>query len=162
MDFRIVGSGLEGFPLSGLVGWPADQAAERPPPHDLLASWPYPRYLMGLWHVWLPLGAVGARRFGALWRAVAPCGGLSRPIGCPYIKSLEPSMPGGLRLRCPDATLAGLAGWLAWLAGLAGWLGWLAAAGGLLLAGCCWLMEGSLTRSTLWGGRRICGIFWKS
>ena len=61
-------------------------------------------------------------------------------------------MPGGLRLRCPDATLAG---WLGWLAGLAGWLGWLAAAGGLLLAGCCWLMEGSLTRSTLWGGRRI-------
>ena len=46
-------------------------------------------------------------------------------------------------------------GWLGWLAGLAGWLGWLAAAGGLLLAGCCWLMEGSLTRSTLWGGRRI-------
>ena len=51
-------------------------------------------------------------------------------------------MPGGLRLRCPDATLAG-------------WLGWLAAVGGLLLAGCCWLMGGSLTRSTLWGGRRI-------
>ena len=55
----------------------------------------------------------------------------------PLYKSLEPSMPGGLRLRCPDATLAGLAG-------LAGWLGWLAAAGGLLLAGCCWLMGGSL------------------
>ena len=36
-----MGSGLEaggGFPLSGLVGWPADQAAERPPPHDLLGS----------------------------------------------------------------------------------------------------------------------------
>ena len=102
-----------------------------------------------------PPGAVGARKFGGLWRAVAPCARLWGPIGCPYIKSLETSMPGGLRLRCPDATLAGLAGWLAWLAGLAGWLGWLAAAGGLLLAGCCWLMEGSLTRSTLWGGRRI-------
>ena len=36
-------------------------------------------------------------------------------------------MAGGLRLRCPDATLAG---WLGWLAGLAGWL---------QLAGCCWL-----------------------
>ena len=59
----------------------------------------------------------------------------------------EASMPG-----CNVGWLAGLAGWLAWLAwlaGLAGWLGWLAAAGGLLLAGCCWLMEGSLTRSTL-------------
>jgi hypothetical protein len=40
--------------------------------------------------------------------------------------------------------------WLAWLAGLAGWLAWLAG-----LAG--WLMGGSLTRSTLWGGRRMTG-----
>ena len=101
-----------------------------------------------------PPGAVGARKFARLCPPVPGCGGLSGPIGCPYIKSLEPSMPGGLRLRCPDATLAG---WLGWLAGLAGWLGWLAKAGGLLLAGCCWLMEGSLTRSTLWGGRRIYG-----
>ena len=55
MDFRIVGSGLEaggGFPLSGLVGWPADQAAERPPPHDLLVSGPYHRYLIGLGHTY--------------------------------------------------------------------------------------------------------------
>ena len=83
MDFRIVGSGLEaggGFPLSGLVGWPADQAAERPPPHDLLASWPYRRYLMGLWHVWLPPGAVGARKFGGLWQPVATCGALCPPV----------------------------------------------------------------------------------
>ena len=136
MDFRIVGSGLEagrGFPLSGLVGWPGDQAAERAPPHDLRGSWPYQRYLIGLWHVWLPPGAVGARRFGNLWQPVAPCVRLWRPVGTdwmPLYKSLEPSMPGGLRLRCPDATLAGLAGWLAWLAGLAGWL---------QLAGCCWL-----------------------
>ena len=84
---------------------------------------------------WQPVPACGA-----LWQPVAPCGGLWKPIGCPYIKSLEPSMPGGLRLRCPDATLAG---WLAWLAGWLGWLGWLAwlagLAGWLQLAGCCWL-----------------------
>ena len=111
----------------------ASQAAERPPPHDLLGSWPYRRYLMGLWHVWLPPGAVGARGLGGLWRAVAACGNLWQPVETdwmPLYKSLEPSMPGGLRLRCPDATLAGLAGWLAWLAGLAGWMH---------LAGCCWL-----------------------
>ena len=88
MDFRIVGSGLEaggGFPLSGLVGWPADQAAERPPPHDLLASWPYRRYLMGLWYVWLPPlvpwvpeGLAGCAR---LWQPVAGCGNrLDAPI----------------------------------------------------------------------------------
>ena len=68
-----MGSGLEaggGFPLSGLVGWPADQAAERPPPHDLLGSWPYRRYLMGLWHAW----PVGARGLGGLWQPVAACG----------------------------------------------------------------------------------------
>ena len=143
----------------------ASQAAERAPPHDFLGSWPYRQYLMGLGHVWLPPRCRGCER---AWRAVAPCGSLWKPIGCPYIRvwSHRCLMPGGLRLRCPDTTcwlgwLAGLAGWLgwlawlAWLAGLAGWLGWLAAAGGLLLAGCCWLMEGSLTRSTLWGGRRI-------
>ena len=44
----------------------------------------------------------------------------------------EASMPG-----CNVGWLA----WLGWLARLAGWLGWLAAAGGLLLAGCCWLTE---------------------
>ena len=124
----------------------ASQGAERPPPHDLRGSWPYRRYLMGLWHVWLPPGAVGARRFGALWRPVATCGALWQPVApcgdrldAPILRvwSHRCLMPGGLRLRCPDATLAGLAGWLAWLAGLAGWL-----------------MGGSLTRSTLWGGRR--------
>ena len=124
------------------------KSSHDPPPHDLLGSWPYRRYLMGLWHVWLPPWCRGCQR---VWQPVAACGTLWGPIGCPYIKSLEPSMPGGLRLRCPDATLAG---WLGWL----GWLAWLAAAGGLLLAGCCWLMEGSLTRSTLWGGRRILEI----
>jgi hypothetical protein len=99
--------------------------------------------------LWVPESLPACAR---LCRAVPACGALSGPIGCPYNKSLETSMPGGLMLRCPDATLAGLAGWLAWLAGLAGWL---------QLAGCCWLaaagwlMEGSLTRSTLWGGRRI-------
>ena len=83
MYFRIVGSGLDaggGFALSGLVGWPADQAAERPPPHDLLGSWPYRRYLMGLWHVWLPPGAMGARKFGGLWQPVATCGALCPPV----------------------------------------------------------------------------------
>ena len=132
--------------MSGLVGWPADQAAERPPPHDLLASWPYRQYLMGLWHVWLPPMVLwvpeGLPTCGGLWRAVAPCGSLWRPIGCPLLRVWRHRclMAGGLRLRCPDATLAG---WLAWLAGWLGWLGWLAwlagLAGWLQLAGCCWL-----------------------
>jgi len=55
---------------------------------------------------------------------VPGCGGLWRPVETdwmPLYKSLEPSMPGGLRLRCPDATLAGLAGWLGWRVA-AGWL----------------------------------------
>ena len=117
--------------------------------------------LWGLWHVMaissifdgfmaclaaplVPRVPEGLATCARLWQPVAPCARLWKPIGCPYNKSLEPSMPGGLGLRCPDATLAG---WLGWLASLAG--------GGLLLAGCCWLMGGSLTRSTLWGGRRI-------
>ena len=90
--------------------------------------WPYRRYLMGLWHVWLPPWCRGCQR---AWQPVAGCGSLWRPVETdwmPLYKSLEPSMPGGQRLRCPDATLAGLAGWLA---GLAGCLGWLAAAGGV-------------------------------
>ena len=98
---------------------------------------------MGLWHVWLPPGAVGARRFGGLWRAVAGCGSLWQavpPDWMPLIRSLETSMPAGWR---PEASMPGCnVGWLAWLAGwlagLEGWLGWLAAAGGLLLAG--WLL----------------------
>ena len=57
-------------------------------------------------------------------------------------------MPGGLEASMPRCNVGWL-GWLAWLAGLAG---------GLLLAGCCWLMGGSLTRSTLWGGRRILAL----
>ena len=75
-----------------------------------------------------------------LWvpESLPACAGLWRPVGTdwmPLYKRLETSMPGGQRLRCPDVQR-----WLAgWLAGLAGWLGWLAAAGGLLLAGCCWL-----------------------
>ena len=124
MDFRIVGSGLEaggGFPLSGLVGWPADQAAERPPPHDLLASWPYRRYLMGLWHVWLPPGAVGARKFGGLCRPMPACGDR---LDAPIIRVWSH--------RCLEAWGfdARMQHWLAGLAGLAGWL---------QLAGCCWL-----------------------
>ena len=76
-----------------------------------------------------------------LWvpEGLAACGSLWQPVGTdwmPLYKSLEPSMPGGLDF---DAQMQ------RWLA----WLGWLAAAGGLLLAGCFWLMEGSLTRSTL-------------
>ena len=42
---------------------------------------------------------------GGLWRLVAP-------DWMPLSKSMETSRPGGLRLRCPDAALAGLAGWL--------------------------------------------------
>ena len=97
---------------------------------------------MGLWHVWLPPWCCGCQK---VWEPVAACDSLWGPIGSPPLK-LPPNlrhqclMPGGLMLRCPDATLAGLAGWLAWLAGLAGWLQcWRVAAGGLLLAGCCWL-----------------------
>ena len=78
--------------------------------------------------------------------ALAGCGGLWQPVATdwmPLIKSLEASMPDGRR---PEASMPGCnVGWLAWLAswlaGLAGWLGWLAAAGGLLLAGCCWLAD---------------------
>ena len=73
-----MGSGLEaggGFPLSGLVGWPADQAAERPPPHDLLVSGPYHRYLIGLGHIrwgsWLP-GAEGLPPLPALRARLDP------------------------------------------------------------------------------------------
>ena len=114
-------------PMTGFV---ASQGTERAPPHDLLASWQYRRYLMGLWHVWLPPCCRGCQR---VWRPVPACGNLWRAVGTdwmPLYKSLEPSMPGGLRLRCPDATLAGLAGWLAWLAGCS----WRVAAGWLLLA----------------------------
>ena len=83
--------------------------------------------------LWVPEGLAGC---GGLWQPVAGCGGLWRPIGCPLLRVWRHRclMAGGLRLRCPDATLAGwlgwLAGWLAWKAGLAGWL---------QLAGCCWL-----------------------
>ena len=158
MDFRIVGSGLEAGggaspcpALSGgrLIRLPKD------PPH--MICWEV-GHIIDIQLVYgmfgCPPGAVGARGFGGLWRPVAACGALWRPVETdwmPLYKSLEPSMPGGLRLRCPDATLAG------WL----GWLGWPAAAGGLLLAGCCWLMGGSLTRSTLWGGRRICFLVFR-
>ena len=91
---------------------------------------------MGLWHVWLPPWCCGCQKVGqpvagcgGLWRPVAGCGGLWRPIGCPLLRVWRHRclLAGGLRLRCPDATLAG---WLGWLAGLAGWL---------QLAGCCWL-----------------------
>ena len=125
---------------------------------------------MGLWYVWLPPWCCGCQKVwravaacGGLWWLVAACGGLWRlvpPDWMPLIESLETSMPDAWR---PEASMPGCnVGWLAWLAGLAGWLGWLAAAGGLLLAGCCWLMEGSLTRSTLWGGRRILDLALRS
>ena len=74
-----------------------------------------------------------------LWRPVAGCGGLWRPVApdwMPLIKSLETSMPAGWR---PEASMPGCnVGWLALLAGWAGWLAgcsWRVAAGWLLLAG---------------------------
>ena len=76
--------------------------------------------------LWVPEGLAAC---GSLWQPVAGCGELCRPIGCPLLRVWRHRclLAGGLRLRCPDATLAG---WLGWLAGLAGWL---------QLAGCCWL-----------------------
>ena len=75
--------------------------------------------------LWVPEGLAPC---GALWQPVAPCGTLWRAVETdwmPLYKSLEPSMPGGLRLRCPDVQ-RWLAGWLADLAGWLAWLAWLA------------------------------------
>ena len=84
-----MGSGLEaggGFPLSGLVGWPADQAAERPPPHDLLGSGPDHRYLIGLGHTSIrPVAALrgGLEPLGAHFYPA--CGSLWRPVGTDWM-----------------------------------------------------------------------------
>ena len=128
-----------GFPLSGLVGWPADQAAEKPLTHDLLASWPYRRYLIGLWHVWLPPWCCGCQ--GA-WQPVAPCGSLWPPVAaCGNRLDAPKEEIGDIDAWRPEASMPGCnVGWLAGLAGLAGWLAWLVGlAGWLQLAGCCWL-----------------------
>ena len=80
---------------------------------------------MGLWHVWLPPGAVGARRFGALWQPVA---------GCAARFDAPKEEIGDIDAWRPEASMPGCnVGWLAWLAGWLGWLGWLA-----WLAGCSW------------------------
>ena len=76
-----------------------------------------------------PPGAVGARKFGSPCRPVAACAALWQRIRTDYngldasTEAFGASRPGGLRVRCPDAAVAG---WLGWLARLAGWLGWLA------------------------------------
>ena len=76
------------------------------------------------------------------------CGSLWRPVETDWMPLY--SEFGDIDAWRPEASMPGCnIGWLAWLAWLAGLAGW------LQLAGCCWLMGGSLTRSTLWGGRRI-------
>ena len=120
MDFRIVGSGLEaggGFPLSGRVGWPADQAAERPTPYDLLVSGPYHRYLIDLGHIrwvsWHP-GAEGLPPLPPLRFGLDPLYYLCSKPGSLKAWKPQESMPGGL-----EACLA----CLGWRAGSLGWLG---------------------------------------
>ena len=55
-------------------------------------------------------GLVGTGKLGSLGQPVAPCGNLCLDMETdwmPLKKRLETPMPGSLRLRCPDAMMAG-------------------------------------------------------
>ena len=105
----------------------ASQAAERPPPHDLLVIGPDRRYLMGLGHIrwisWLP----GAEGLPAFAPPVAPPARLKIRAGSPILPLLQAWKPGSLKNRCQEAWRPAWPAWpgLAGLAGLAGWLGWI-------------------------------------
>ena len=88
----------------------------------------------------------GLAACGSLWRPMAGYGGLWHQMGAPQeaIGDIDAWRPEASMPRCKVGWVAGwLGGWVA------GWLGW-------LLAGCCWLMQGSLPRSTL---QEVSGFF---